>query len=95
MNSQELKDWLHAIIAGIVSNPDKIEIEQETDEMGVKYTVRVAEEDRGKIIGRKGANVGAIRTLLLIAGYRGDIRASLILDVPDIDPGRKREEYLP
>jgi len=83
MDSKELQEWLKMILSGLVSNPDEIEIEHVSDEMGIKYTVRVAKDDRGKVIGKGGAIANALRTILRSAGYRGDIRASLIFDMPD------------
>ncbi len=84
MNSEKLQDWLKTILSGLVSNPDEIEIEKITDEMGVKYTVRVAKEDRGRVIGKRGVIAQAIRTLLRSAGYSGNIRASLVFDMPEL-----------
>ena len=85
MDSLELQDWLKTVLSGLVSNPDEIEIEKVSDEMGVKYTVKVAEEDRGMVIGKGGVNAKAVRDLLRHVGYRCDIRASLVFDMPDKD----------
>lgn len=83
MNSDELQEWLMAIIKGIVSYPESIEIMKKSDEMGVLYTVKVHAEDRGKVIGKQGRVAGAIRDLLRSAGGQNRIRTSMKIDVPD------------
>jgi len=82
MDSDNLKDWLVATLTILVEKPDEIEVEKTTDEQGVLYTVKVAEGDRGRVIGRKGAIASAMRTLLRSAGYIHDIRASMKIDIP-------------
>lgn len=83
MSAEELQEWLRTVLTGLVSKPDKIEIAHETDEMGLKFTVKIAQEDCGMVIGLKGATINAVRTILRVAGSKLDVRASLILDVPE------------
>ena len=77
-----LTSYLRGIIAGIVTKPDQIEIERSTDEQGVLFVVKVAPDERGKVIGKKGAIAQAIRTLLRAAGYKEDSRCSMKIDAP-------------
>ena len=81
-DSDDLQNWLQIILTGLVSNPKGIEIEKTSDEMGVRYIVQVAKEDRGKVIGRQGAIAQALRTLVRSAGFLIDIRATMVVDVP-------------
>ena len=78
----KIKSWLLQVLSGLVSHPDKIEIVRTDDEMGVKYTVSVHPDDRGKVIGKKGNVAQATRTLLRSAGYFVGMRASMIIEVP-------------
>lgn len=82
MSEDKVKVWLHQVLSGLVSYPDQIEITRSDDEMGVKYTVKVAPEDRGKVIGKQGKVATAIRTVLRSAGFFAGMRASMIIDVP-------------
>ena len=59
-----MKDLIHYIVKGLVENPDSIELDE--DERG-NFRLCVAEEDRGKVIGRKGRTVHAIRTMLAVS----------------------------
>ena len=81
-NSDELKDWLVGVLEGIVSNPNAIEVEKSSDEMGVLYTVRVSPEDVGVVIGKLGNMAKAIRTILSVAGMKIDVKASMKIDAP-------------
>ena len=85
MDSDNLQEWLIALVKGLVSKPESVEVEKTTDEMGVLYTVRVSAEDRGKVIGREGSIANAIRTVLRSAGMMINVRASMKVDVPDRD----------
>lgn len=92
MSLEQLRAWLHAIIAGIVTEPERIELRMEQDEMGTKFTVSVGKFDRGKVIGKKGATADALRTLLRNAGFLAGVRASLMIEIPGERPFAKAEE---
>jgi predicted RNA-binding protein YlqC (UPF0109 family) len=47
-----------------VDHPDLVRLDCEVREDRVTFTLRVAEEDVGKVIGRKGRNAQAMRVLL-------------------------------
>ena len=78
----KISEWLKNVISILVAKPDEIKITRTSDEQGVLFTVKVADEDTGKIIGKKGNIATAIRTLLRSAGYHDDMRASMKVDVP-------------
>lgn len=54
----------------MVDFPEEVHIEERKNRGNTQFQAMVAEEDLGKVIGRKGRTVRAIRTLL-------DARASL------------------
>ena len=58
---------LKYIVEQIVDEPDEIQIGASTDDRGPVLLLRVAEEDRGKVIGRQGRIVQAIRTIVKAA----------------------------
>ena len=65
-----MKDTLFSIVSSIADNPDKIEI-QENEENGIiNYTVTVGKEDMGKIIGKNGKVIKAIRTVMKIPAIK-------------------------
>ena len=83
--SDNLNDWLVNVLKGLVTKPEELTIEHIKDDLGDKFTIRVAEVDRGRVIGKKGQNAEALRTILRSAGFLNDVRASMVVDIP----GRK------
>ena len=63
-----MKELLEDIIKSIVDKPDEVSIDvNDESESTLIYELRVGEGDIGMVIGKKGRNVGAIRTLLSAA----------------------------
>ncbi len=62
-----MKDLLVDIVKAIVDNPDEVIIDVTESENTMIYELRVGDGDVGKVIGKHGKNVGAIRTLLSAA----------------------------
>lgn len=87
----EFKDeaFVDFIVKSIVSNKDAVEIVRKVDEMGVLLTLKVAQEDVPKVIGRDGQIAKAIRLLLKAVGYTEQVRATLKIDAPQL--GERRE----
>jgi len=62
-----MKDLLVDIVKAIVDRPDEVIIDVTESENTMIYELRVGDGDVGKVIGKHGKNVGAIRTLLSAA----------------------------
>ena len=62
----------------VVEEPDAVEVTEEPGVDGrVVIRLHVADDDKGKIIGRQGRFAEAMRTLLRVAAIKGGTRASL------------------
>ena len=81
-NSKMLIQWFNLVMQGIVAHPEAIDIRETKDDMGVLFVVKVHKEDRGRVIGSKGKNADALRTILRSAGGNVDVRVALKIDVP-------------
>jgi predicted RNA-binding protein YlqC (UPF0109 family) len=57
-----MRELLEYLAREIVDDPDAVEVSERTDERGVLFTLRVAQDDMGKVIGRGGRTARAIRT---------------------------------
>lgn len=79
----ELQDWLVVVISRLVSKPNEVSVEKSIDEQGVLFTVKVADTDTGKLIGKKGVVAQSLRTILRSAGYMEDMRVSMKVDAPN------------
>lgn len=65
-----MKEAVEKIVRAIVTEPDAVDINEIADGKNVKIEVRVGDGDMGKIIGREGRTVKAIRSLLFFAGQK-------------------------
>ena len=74
-----MKEAVEKIVKAIVSEPDAVEISEFADGKNVKIEVRVAGGDMGKVIGREGRTVKAIRSILFFAGQKQGKRFQLDL----------------
>ncbi len=60
--------FLRYVLESLVDDPDQLVIEPTIDDLGVLLTVSVSDRDMGKLIGKNGQTVKALRTLLRIIG---------------------------
>ena len=59
-----MKELIKYIAQSLVDNPDKVEVTEVIGEQSSVIELNVAKEDLGKVIGKHGRNVQAIRTIL-------------------------------
>ena len=74
-----MKEAVEKIIKSLVGEPEAVEVSETAEGKNVKISVHVAEGDMGRIIGREGRTVKAIRSLLFFAGQKQGKRFSLDL----------------
>ena len=74
-----MKVAVERIIRALVGEPDAVEVSENADGKNVRIAVRVAESDMGRVIGREGRTVKAIRSILFIAGQKQNKRFQLDL----------------
>ena len=65
-----MKEFIELIAKSLVDNPDKVQVSQLDGEQSSIIELKVAQEDIGKIIGKQGRNVQAIRVILGAAGMK-------------------------
>ena len=74
-----MKDAVEKIMRSLVGEPDAVEVNEIADGKNVRLEVRVAESDMGRVIGREGRTVKAIRSVLFAAGQKQGKRFHLDL----------------
>lgn len=90
-----MKDLLEFIVKSIVDHPDQVKIKEEKEEGTIILKLNLAPEDMGRVIGKKGKIIKAIRTLVRIPAIKQGIRVNLDLEeVPGVtrDPEIKKPE---
>jgi uncharacterized protein len=66
----ELENLVLVLARSLVEDPDKVEVSGTESDSRVDLEIRVAPEDMGKIIGRQGRTIRAIRTVAKAASVR-------------------------
>ena len=64
----DLKQVLSDIARAIVDNPDAVTVTETVEDNDVTLVLKVADDDTGMAIGRKGRIARAIRSLMKAAG---------------------------
>jgi len=73
-----MKEFIEFTIKRLVDKPDKVFVEEAlSDEHTVEFHVEVDSDDVGKVIGKKGRNVNAMRTILTALGAKDGKKATL------------------
>ena len=74
-----MKEAVERMVKSLVGNPDEVEVHESGDGRIVRIELRVAESDMGRVIGREGRTVKAIRSILFFAGQKHGKRYHLDL----------------
>lgn len=69
---------LEFLARAVVDDPDSVDVEIEDGRHGgLQLSVRVAPDDMGRVIGRRGRVANAIRTVVRAAAVRDDVRVDV------------------
>ena len=74
---QQLESLLHFLARSLVDEPEKVEVSGRETDSRVDLTLRVAQGDMGKVIGRRGRTVKAIRTVMKAASVKENKRVNV------------------
>jgi predicted RNA-binding protein YlqC (UPF0109 family) len=72
-----MQAFLEYVVKGLVQNPGAVSITPVEREGLTVYELRVDQQDVGKIIGRHGVTINAIRSLLLAGSAKKGLRCSV------------------
>ncbi len=75
-------EFVSYILQQICSNAGAIEVNAADDDRGTLITVTVATEDMGRLIGKDGQTISALRTLISILSARESVRYFLKVEDP-------------
>ena len=76
-----MNEFLEFITKHLVDQPEKVALGREERDGNIVFTLKVAEQDVGKVIGKKGRTAQALRTLLAAVAAKEGKRA--ILEIAD------------
>jgi predicted RNA-binding protein YlqC (UPF0109 family) len=72
-----MKEVLLYVARGIVDDPDAVEVEEEEGDGVLRLLLTVAPDDRGKVIGRGGRTIRAIRDVMRAASTRSGVNVQV------------------
>ena len=68
---------VEVIAKALVTRPDEVQVSEEVDGKNIVVSLKVADEDIGKIIGKSGRIAKAIRTVVKAAAIKQNVRVSV------------------
>jgi predicted RNA-binding protein YlqC (UPF0109 family) len=72
-----MKELVEYIAKAIVNAPDDVVVTEETNEQGTTLKLQVADDDKGRVIGKQGRVAQAMRTLIRVVAAKAGTRATL------------------
>jgi uncharacterized protein len=72
-----MQAFLEYVVKGLVNHPDDVTVTPVVKDALTIYELRMNPEDVGKIIGRQGMTINALRSLLLAGSARKALRCTL------------------
>jgi predicted RNA-binding protein YlqC (UPF0109 family) len=75
-----MKELVEYIAKSLVDDPSQVEVVEFRRSGSVVLKLQVAQEDKGRVIGRSGRVANAIRSLLRVVGARQGKRVTLEIE---------------
>ena len=78
--SSTTREFVEFTARMLARSPDEVQVEETVDGDTIVYRLKLAPDDVGRVIGREGRVVRAIRSLLRAAAMRQGIRIALEIE---------------
>ena len=72
-----LLDLVEYIARGLVTKPDEVEVAETMKGDMIVYEVRVADDDKGRVIGKNGRTAKAMRAIVGAAATKAERKATV------------------
>jgi len=72
-----MQAFLECVVKGLVNHPEAVTVTPVAKDALTVYELRMHPEDVGKVIGRQGMTINALRSLLLAGSAKQSLRCSL------------------
>ena len=77
---ERIQEFVEYIVRSLVSDHEHVLVNVSEEHNTVRVNVNVAQDDIGRIIGRKGRTVNSIRSLLRVLGSQSGMRVELDIE---------------
>lgn len=78
-----MRDFIEYVTKQLVDQPDDVIVTEETKDDAIVYTLKVADNDIGKVIGKKGKTAFALRILTSAVNKKAGKKAFLKIHEKD------------
>ena len=78
-----MKKLLESVVSALIRNPDSLKVVEIESDASTIYQIHVNKEDLGRLIGKRGKNILAIKTIISAAESNTGIDHSLIEIIED------------
>ena len=75
-----MKELVEYIARSIVNAPDDVVVTEEENEQGTTLKLQVADDDKGRVIGKQGRIAEAMRTLVRVKAAKAGTRVILEIE---------------
>ncbi len=75
-----MKELATLLLKSLSSAPEDVVVEEKTEDNKIFLSTKVGAADKGKIIGKDGCIIKAVRTVLSAAGAKQDKKVTLKLE---------------
>jgi predicted RNA-binding protein YlqC (UPF0109 family) len=89
-----MEEFVAYIIKNLVSRPDAVQVTAKEGAEMLKLEIRVAPEDVGKMIGRKGNTINALRTIVRTVATRLGRQVQVELMQPERQAQEKNKQEM-
>ncbi len=73
-----IQDAVKSIVESLVTHPEDVEITyDELEDARLRINIKVNPEDRGRVIGRQGKTINALRTVMKAAAVKTNQRINI------------------
>ena len=76
----DIQGLVEYMARAIVDQPDKVEVREEVEGHQHYFVLNVADDDKGKVIGKHGRIANSMRSLVKVGAMVEDIRATLEIE---------------
>lgn len=72
-----MKELLMYLVKSLVDKPEEVALETADENGTLRFKLKVSDSDKGKIIGKDGKVIKAIRTVLSVGAYKDNKKVFL------------------
>lgn len=88
-----MKEFLENIIKNIVEDPNAVVVTESSEGERINLTISVADADMGRVIGKDGKVINAIRMIMRVMAIRQNVRVRI--DIEDNQPPANTQPQMP